>query len=93
MSPAAWEALAVQAPIVLIFAGALYILMRDQARNMRELTDKFISYMDRRDIAIIEKLQINTQAVQKHDEQAKIILQEARTHDQMTREKFKELGT
>lgn len=81
MSPAAWEQLAIQAPIVMIFAGAIYLLMRDQARNTEKLTDKFMAFMDKRDQAINRSLEKIADCLDKHDDMS-------RAHDAYTRERW-----
>ena len=95
MSTAGWEALAIQAPIVLIFAGALLVIMRDQAKNNKTMLDTFMSYMkeariatdqslEKRDEAINKSLLRIADCLDKHDDLSK-------AHDQFTRERWKAL--
>jgi hypothetical protein len=107
----AWKQLAIQAPIVLIFGGMVYLIMREQARSVREqsvsmkqLIDMFMLYMDKRDEALTKAMTVRDETLTRtmdkivarldsHDEQAKVIMNEARTHDTFVRERFKELGS
>ena len=93
MSTAGWEALAIQAPIVLIFAGALLVIMRDQAKNNKQMLDTFMEYMkeariatdqslEKRDHAINASLMRIADCLNKHDDLAK-------SHDAYTRERWK----
>jgi hypothetical protein len=95
MSTAGWEALAIQAPIVLIFAGALLVIMREQAKNNKQMLDTFMTYMkdariaadqsiEKRDAAINSSLVRIADCLDRHDDQAK-------AHDQYTRERWKAL--
>jgi 3-phosphoglycerate kinase len=100
MNPEAWTQLAIQAPVVLIFGGMVYLLMREQAKAVREnavsvskLIDTFMGYMDKRDDAMTRAMDKIVARLDSHDDQARVIMQEARSHDSFVRDRFKELGS
>lgn len=84
MTPAGWESLAAQAPIVLIFATAVFVLMREQARNIASLTNKFIEFMQARDEAVNAAIREMVQCLD-------TLGRETRAHDQYVRERWKDL--
>jgi hypothetical protein len=96
MSANGWETLAKEAPFLLIFAGALYLIMLLQAKNNKQMLDTFMVYMkdqrdsnersmEKRDDAINKSLVRIADCLDKHDDLAK-------SHDQFTRERWKELS-
>jgi hypothetical protein len=96
MSANGWEQLAAQAPIVLIFAGALLFIMRDQAKNNREMLSAFMQYMkdardasdrslEKRDAAINTSLVRIADCLDKHDDFAK-------EHDTFVRQQWKDFS-
>lgn len=76
MNTEVWQSLAIQAPIVLIFAGAIYIIVKELIRYIEKLTDKFMDFIENRDKETNESL--------------KEIAQCLSSHDQFTRAQFKE---
>ena len=96
MSAVGWETLAAQAPIVLIFAGAVFLLMREQARNSKAMMDTFMKYMNdvrstsdawqqKRDDTLNKTLERIADRLDAHDSQS-------RAHDAYVHERFKSLG-
>ena len=96
MSAIGWETLAAQAPIVLIFAGAIFLLMREQARNTKAMMDTFMKYMSevrstadvwqqKRDETLNKTLERIADKLEAHDNQS-------RTHDAYVHDRFKNLG-
>ena len=96
MSAVGWETLAAQAPIVLIFAGAVFLLMREQAHNTKVMMDTFMKYMSevrstsdawqqKRDDTLNKTLERIADKLEAHDNQS-------RNHDTYVRERFKSLG-
>lgn len=83
MTPGAWEALAVQAPVVLIFAAAVYLLLKQQAATTRQLTDTFMAFLEKRDAALDKSLQRIAECLDQHEAQT-------REHDAFMRERLKE---
>ncbi len=84
MNPAAWEQLAIQVPVVLVFTGALFFIMREQYRNTEKLTDKYMQFMDGREKAINDSLRTISDCLANHDK-------ESSAHAQFVRDKLQEL--
>ena len=84
MTGTGWESLAAQAPIVLIFAGAVFFLMREQAKNTKAMLDTFMIFMEKRDEAINQTMQRIASSLDAHDDRS-------RAHDQFVRERLKEV--
>jgi hypothetical protein len=83
MNPEAWQSLAIQAPIVLIFAGAIYVIVKELIRYIEKLTDKFMTFMEIRDKAISVTMQQIAKSFEDHDDRM-------RSFDQFVRERLKE---
>lgn len=83
MTGTGWESLAAQAPIVLIFAGAVFFLMREQAKNTKVMLDTFMQFMERRDEAIYQAMRHVAASLDAHDDRS-------RSHDQFMRERLTE---
>jgi hypothetical protein len=84
MTGTAWEQLAIQVPVVVVFTGALFFIMREMFRAIQTLTDKYMQYIDNRDKAIAETLNRISSCLTDHDRISS-------AHDQFVRDKIQEL--
>lgn len=92
MNGAAWEQLAIQAPIVLIFAGVVYFLIKEnnkqskeQYLQTKELTIQFMTFMENHDKVLVEEMKKIASCLENHDRKTD-------SHDVYVREKWKDLG-
>jgi preprotein translocase subunit YajC len=70
LTGAGWETLAAQIPVVLVFAGAVILLMRDQAKSTKALMDTFIAFMELRDKSFQKSLEGITGRMDTHNDQS-----------------------
>lgn len=82
MTGTGWESLAAQAPIFLIFAGAIFFLMREHNKNTKAMMDTFVKFMEKRDDAIDKTMTRIAVSFDSHDDRE-------RSHDQFVREQLK----
>ena len=97
-APATWQTLAWSVPVLVVFGVVIFFLVREliknntiNSQNVNGVIKTFMDYMTTRDTKLTDTMEKVVTSLEKHDDQAKVILQEARGHDQFVRDNFRRL--